>query len=217
MKHILEHMHEEAPGNRGVVVPDPVAGAYTFWDDFSDDSLSGAGWHTWEPGIDSDDVMKYMVQPFPAERVFVIGEAYSNEQGWIEGALKSVERVMDKFGIRLPDETFDPNAGARQKAKSDAMRNHVGVSPREPEKPEPVTAFYSAHRTIPVGDCDEMVFIAGKIGFNNRDLPSSRACDRSSASGGRGRCWTTAAGTHSRAPARSSSSIGSLRSIRRRR
>lgn len=33
----------------------------------------------------------------PKENLFVIGEAFSNEQGWVEGALESVEQIINKI------------------------------------------------------------------------------------------------------------------------
>ncbi|HYE88211.1 MAG TPA: Rid family hydrolase [Vicinamibacterales bacterium] len=172
VKHALEFLHRPVPGTHGVRVhvQEPVAGAYTFWDDYSDDALSGAGWHTWESGVNSEKVMERMARPFEGERVYVCGEAYSNEQGWIEGALKSVERVMDRLGILLPDETADIHATSRARDLSDAIRNHVGLPPRVAESPLPVKPIFSGHRSVAMGDSNDLVFLAGKIGFQAGDV-----------------------------------------------
>jgi len=172
VRHTLEFMHKPQLAARGMRVPEPVAGAYTFWDDFSDDSLAGAGWHTWEPGIRSEEIINYMIRPFGNARIHVCGEAYSNEQGWIEGALKSVERMLYEFGILLPDETIDPDANHRAKQKSAAMLNHVGVPARGPDGAS--SPLYSTHRKVTVGDSD-LIFLAGQIGLepNADDLPLS--------------------------------------------
>jgi len=115
MTSILKQLHSSREASSRVAVEEPVAGAYTFWDDFGDEPIPEAGWHTWEPGVNSEDAMEYMVQPFKAgsdrERIFICGEAYSSEQGWIEGALKSVERLMDRLGLDLSNE----------------IRHHVGL------------------------------------------------------------------------------------------
>jgi monoamine oxidase len=51
-----------------------------------------AGVHVWKPGIDSkkvsEEVMHIMGRNVP---FYVVGEAYSRHQGWIEGALESVD------------------------------------------------------------------------------------------------------------------------------
>jgi enamine deaminase RidA (YjgF/YER057c/UK114 family) len=165
MKHILGLLHQQPHGTPRANIPDPVAGAYTFWDDFSDDTLSGAGWHTWEPGISSEAVMQYMARPFGDDRVFVCGEAFSSEQGWIEGALKSVERILYGFDVLLPGETWDAAASHRAKRTSDLILDHVGVHARKPEKSPAVTPLFSGHRSVAVGSHD-MVFLAGKIGID---------------------------------------------------
>jgi enamine deaminase RidA (YjgF/YER057c/UK114 family) len=177
MKHILQHLHKPAPGTYAprTTIPEPAAGAYTFWDNFSDDSLSGAGWHTWESGVDSADEIRYMVCPFKKQehKVYVCGEAYSSEQGWIEGALKSVELVMDELEILLPDETMAPNAMKHVKERSDAMRDYVGLPRRPVPQPPPVPPLLSAHVSMPVGECSALVFISGKIGFPPPSRPEN--------------------------------------------
>ena len=61
------------------------------------------GWHTWN--VSSDlvkdrpwEVRQKLVRPFDAH-VYVCGEAYSCEQGWVEGALRSAEMVLNRLGI----------------------------------------------------------------------------------------------------------------------
>lgn len=62
-----------------------------------------AGWHSWKPGIISSAFMRLMLQPFKDERIFVCGESYSSDQGWIEGSLRSSERALRlAFGLVRP-------------------------------------------------------------------------------------------------------------------
>jgi len=62
-----------------------------------------AGWHSWKVGIEPWKVCNAIMQPFKGWRVFICGEAYSNEQGWTEGALKSAERLLTLvFKLPLP-------------------------------------------------------------------------------------------------------------------
>lgn len=175
MTHILRDLHanqKNASGDR-VTVPDPVAGAYVFWDNFAENPMPEAGWHTWEPGVKSAAVMEYMVQPFKdhedKERdVFVCGEAYSSEQGWIEGALKSVEMVMDRLGIMLPDEVKDPDAPRDLREKSDAMRDYVGLRRRPSDDPPPLRDAV----TVRLSDTRSIVFLSGQIGFTPPAAPA---------------------------------------------
>lgn len=63
----------------------------------------GAGFHSWKAGFRFNDVMKHMRQPFPDEAVHICGEAYSNAQGWVEGALQTAELVVEEqFGLPRP-------------------------------------------------------------------------------------------------------------------
>jgi hypothetical protein len=87
-------------------VPMAIGGVYKDW---SDDG----GWHTWEPFVDVPRVKRVIIQPFQEHSsglavcpltdedvdetrrvpLYVCGEAYAWEQGWIEGALMTAERV----------------------------------------------------------------------------------------------------------------------------
>jgi monoamine oxidase len=93
-------------------VPMAIGGVYRDW------SHDG-GWHTWEPFVDVGAIKEVIVQPFyrdmnqrvrlrsctrdeksrlpvdelPRLPLYVCGEAYAWEQGWIEGALMTAERV----------------------------------------------------------------------------------------------------------------------------
>ena len=66
------------------------------------------GWHTWNVRREPWKDMRRIIQPFarnPEERdadLYICGEAYSNEQGWVEGALKSAETVLRKLGVGPP-------------------------------------------------------------------------------------------------------------------
>lgn len=64
-----------------------------------------AGWHSWKVGVKPWEICNTIMQPFGGAKVFICGEAYSGEQGWVEGALKSAERLLTLvFGVPLPHE-----------------------------------------------------------------------------------------------------------------
>ncbi|HEX5726584.1 MAG TPA: NAD(P)/FAD-dependent oxidoreductase [Longimicrobiaceae bacterium] len=80
-------------------VPRPYAAAYHDW---SDDPF-GAGWHAWKAGYRFWEIMPKIRNPVPGEDVFVCGDAYSMNQGWVEGALQTAERMLeDHFGMDPP-------------------------------------------------------------------------------------------------------------------
>jgi len=53
------------------------------------------GAHYYRPGYNSDKISKKILQPFPEQNLFIIGETYSQRQAWVEGALETVDQVLD--------------------------------------------------------------------------------------------------------------------------
>ncbi|MEA2362005.1 MAG: hypothetical protein QOD71_1150 [Thermoleophilaceae bacterium] len=86
-------------------IPEPFVAWYRDW---SDDPFGG-GYHAWQPGISVQQVMQYMRRPDTNEAVHVCGEAYSDQQGWVEGALCVAEQMLQEhFGLKWPG-WLDPN------------------------------------------------------------------------------------------------------------
>jgi hypothetical protein len=81
-------------------VPQPYAAVYQDW---SEDPFGG-GWHAWKAGFRFWEIIKKMRKPLAGRAVYICGEAYSNKQGWVEGALQTTERMLeDHFSIPRPD------------------------------------------------------------------------------------------------------------------
>jgi hypothetical protein len=56
------------------------------------------------PGIDQDDVREHLRQPVPGVGLHLCGEAWSDDQGWVDGALRNVETLLrTRFGLRRPE------------------------------------------------------------------------------------------------------------------
>jgi monoamine oxidase len=66
--------------------------------DWGDDPFGG-GWNSWNIGVQSWEVKKRIVQPFEQRPLYICGEAYSDAQGWVEGALQTADMVLAKLGI----------------------------------------------------------------------------------------------------------------------
>lgn len=61
-------------------------------------SYNESATHVWKPTINSSEMYNVLRQPIPNENIFIIGEAYSTVQQWIEGAIKSVnDLISSKF------------------------------------------------------------------------------------------------------------------------
>ncbi|HKI01068.1 MAG TPA: FAD-dependent oxidoreductase [Thermoanaerobaculia bacterium] len=80
-------------------VPEPYTAAYHDW---SDDPY-GAGWHAWKAGTRFWEIMPKIRKPVKGEDVFICGEAYSINQGWVEGALQTAELMLEEhFDMKRP-------------------------------------------------------------------------------------------------------------------
>jgi monoamine oxidase len=93
-RRMVEKVHLLMQEIHGREIPHPILGIARDWD---------AGWHTWIVGAKpwEKTIRKERVQPL--DGLYLCGEAYSPEQGWIEGALKSSEQVLQEFKLEKPD------------------------------------------------------------------------------------------------------------------
>jgi monoamine oxidase len=66
--------------------------------DWGDDPFGG-GWNSWNIGVDSRQVKMDILQPTPGAPVYICGEAYSDAQGWVEGALQTADLMLEKLGV----------------------------------------------------------------------------------------------------------------------
>jgi monoamine oxidase len=78
--------------------PAKIIGAY--YQDWSQEPY-GAGYHAWAAHYKVWEVMREVRKPMPDRHVYIFGEAYSNAQGWVEGAFCTAESVLTDF-LRLP-------------------------------------------------------------------------------------------------------------------
>jgi monoamine oxidase len=77
-------------------VPHAVDAAFMDWGD----DPYGGGWNSWNIGVRSWEVKEQIVQPVADVPLYVCGEAYSDAQGWVEGALQTADRLLERhFGI----------------------------------------------------------------------------------------------------------------------
>jgi len=75
---------------------DIIAPYAAVWRDWTEEPFGG-GWHFWKVGIDSARVMRRMRHPYEDRPLFVCGEAWSPQQGWVEGALESADHVLRDY------------------------------------------------------------------------------------------------------------------------
>ena len=96
----LAKVHYADP-DKASLIPDPAETVFMNW------GLNpfGAGYHAWASHYDICDVMQNIRTPGRMagandSNVFIIGSAFSNDQGWVEGAFCTAESVLiDYLGI----------------------------------------------------------------------------------------------------------------------
>ncbi|NMM49823.1 flavin monoamine oxidase family protein [Marinigracilibium pacificum] len=80
-------------------IPDPYV---TWYKDWGLDPYGG-GYHAWKASYDIAKTMEYMRRPNLNEEIYICGEAYSDQQGWVEGAFCVAEHMLEKsFDLKRP-------------------------------------------------------------------------------------------------------------------
>lgn len=94
---LTDEIHRQLVEMHGVrYAPRPYAVAYRDW---AEDPYGG-GVNFWRIHAKSWEVVPAIVNPVPNVPVYVCGEAYSHEQGWVEGALQTAELMLTShFGL----------------------------------------------------------------------------------------------------------------------
>jgi monoamine oxidase len=78
-------------------IPDAIDAAFMDWGD----DPYGGGWNSWNIGVRSWEVKKQILRPLAEAPVYICGEAYSDAQGWVEGALQTAELMLERsFDIK---------------------------------------------------------------------------------------------------------------------
>jgi monoamine oxidase len=80
-------------------VPEPIDAAFMDWMNFP----YGGAVHFWNPGYKSWEMLEKIPQPVEGLNVFIVGEAYSTVQTWVEGAFQTSEIALGKLGMNQPN------------------------------------------------------------------------------------------------------------------
>lgn len=80
-------------------IPEPYSAVYHDWAQ----APYGGGWHEWKANYRIDEIMCRMRHPVEKESIYIMGSAYSYDQGWVEGALNTAESTLEEFfGLPRP-------------------------------------------------------------------------------------------------------------------
>lgn len=64
--------------------------------DWGEDPFGG-GWNSWNIGVKSWEVKDRITHPIDHLQLYICGEAYSDAQGWVEGALQTADIMLKKM------------------------------------------------------------------------------------------------------------------------
>lgn len=84
-------------------IPKPVLTSYRRW---GNEANFGYAYHQWARGADDSVIIPALAKPYASLDLYTCGEAFSDQQGWVNGALRSAEIVLTKyFGLAplIPD------------------------------------------------------------------------------------------------------------------
>lgn len=97
---MVVEMHRQLMEMHGVSdAPLPIDAAYMDWMN----APFGGAVHFWNPGYKSWEVLEQMIQPVAGVNAFIVGESYSTNQTWVEGALQTSELLLQgRFGMARP-------------------------------------------------------------------------------------------------------------------
>ncbi len=96
---LAREVHREAAMVLGKTDLRPIAARFQDWTA----EPYGGGWHYYALGHDGVADSAAMLQPMPDRALYVVGEAYSHAQGWVEGALERAETTLQRhFGLHVP-------------------------------------------------------------------------------------------------------------------
>jgi len=125
---MLAEAHRQLVQMHGVAyAPQPYAAAYRDW---AEDPYGG-GVNFWRIHAKSWEVIPAIINPVPGLPVYICGEAYSHEQGWVEGALQTAELMLTgHFGLAplLPAQAAEPGQAAKEAKAGKARKSSKAVA-----------------------------------------------------------------------------------------
>jgi len=83
MKYLTKILNEMFPEKN---IKDPEWITIHYWE---------AGDHLWKVGVDSKKIQKNIDDLFISKNIYILGEAYSDRQAWIEGAIETVHKKLN--------------------------------------------------------------------------------------------------------------------------
>tara|TARA_Y100000591_G_C21823265_1_gene694951 strand:+ start:143 stop:1696 length:1554 start_codon:yes stop_codon:yes gene_type:complete len=106
-KVLIDHLHSCVKDVLGKEPPNPEFITYHYWK---------GGVHMWKPGQNIKQTYDKMLKPFE-EKIYVINEAYSSHQSWVEGSLDMCYDVLERLNEKFIREKPKKGGGEVKKNK----------------------------------------------------------------------------------------------------
>ena len=107
---VVDHCIDQLQPMFGVELKAPVFATISMW---GADERLGEGDHQWAVGADDFTIRQRLAAP--SENFFICGEAVSDYQDWVEGALRSADRILQE-GFALPPFLDQPSTPRKPNA-----------------------------------------------------------------------------------------------------
>ena len=101
---LTKRLHNEIKNLFNIEPPKPEYIKSYYW---------SSGLHVWKPGHNYNELYEDILKPFDDQLIFICGESFSKNQGWIEGCLETSYDVLEK--IEIEDISFKRNSQNKQK------------------------------------------------------------------------------------------------------
>ena len=79
-------------------MPKAYTGAFVDWTE----APNFGAYFFWRTGSKPEELAQYFQHPFVGEPLYVIGSAFSQQQGWVEGALESADSLLQSYFFIKP-------------------------------------------------------------------------------------------------------------------
>jgi len=81
-RYIMRYLHKMFPNS---IIPAPTLIDYHYWYN---------GTHCWLTHVNSSKIKRRLIKPYERIDLYICGEVFSDNQGWIEGALETSDKVV---------------------------------------------------------------------------------------------------------------------------
>jgi hypothetical protein len=105
---LIEKLHSEVSKVLGITPPKPEFITYHYW---------SGGVHMWKPGQNIMETYNKIKKPFSNEKIYIVNEAYSLHQCWVEGSLDMCYDILDALNETFKRSKPTIDGGVKKKNK----------------------------------------------------------------------------------------------------